>query len=211
MSKSILVFGGSAVWGQGDLNGGWVHLLRKFIDTKYSKSKMAYKIQLYNLGVSGETTTKLAKWIDYEIEHRIKKDLIVVICLTTNDSARIKSENSHKTVEEKFVMNINLITKIAQKYTDKVVVVNSQPVSEHLTNPLAWSKDKYIKNKDIEKYNSLAKRFCSENNIDYIDIYKVLKTKFNKELSNDGVHPNTKGHQLIFAMVRDFLIQKKLL
>jgi len=43
-----------------------------------------------------------------------------------------------------------------------------------------------------------------------IDVVKVYN-KFTKNMLMDGLHPNSKGHQKIFEIVRDYLKKEKLI
>ena len=45
------------------------------------------------------------------------------------------------------------------------------------------------------------KDICKENNIPYLDIFGLLDSGD----FEDGLHPNTNGHEKIFIQVRNFL------
>ena len=68
--------------------------------------------------------------------------------------------------------------------------------------------DKSYKNKYIQEFNNILKKFCEDNNVYFIDIFKDFVKEDYKSLLEDGLHPNTKGHNKIFKAVRDFLVQK---
>ena len=47
---------------------------------------------------------------------------------------------------------------------------------------------------------------CCEQNILFLDIPDLANDEF-----EDGLHPNAKGHKKIFEVVKDFLIQQKII
>ena len=50
-----------------------------------------------------------------------------------------------------------------------------------------------------------------KNGIYFIEIFEKMKNLNYQELLEDGIHPNSKGHQLIFEIVKDFLIKNNLI
>jgi len=63
------------------------------------------------------------------------------------------------------------------------------------------------KNKDVIEYSQIIKEFCDKNNLPFIDIYDIL----NMDDLEDGLHPNSIGHEKIFQKVKDFLIKNKII
>ena len=53
---------------------------------------------------------------------------------------------------------------------------------------------------DIKFVNEKVSEYCEENRIDYLNMHDLLKDDeglFNKEYSDDGIHPNAVGYSLI--------------
>ena len=65
-------------------------------------------------------------------------------------------------------------------------------------------------NKDVEKINDAISRYCTENNIECIDLNHYLsdETGLKKEFSLDGTHLNDKGYEVWSVVLRDFLKRK---
>ena len=74
------------------------------------------------------------------------------------------------------------------------------------TNPIPWHPERSYNNSSIEEYNQALKDICEKEKLQHIDIYKeFLKQADYKKLLEDGLHPNDKGHQLIFEIVKNNL------
>jgi len=58
-----------------------------------------------------------------------------------------------------------------------------------------------------ESYNSVLTDLAIGTNAEYIDIRRVFLEKLNPEkyMCADGIHPNTKGHQLIAKLLAEKL------
>ena len=116
-----------------------------------------------------------------------------------------------RTKPEKFEKNITNMIGLARKFSSRNIFLGLMPVDEKKTTPIPWRKDISYKNEYIEKYNEIIKNVCRENKIGFIDIFdKFLKNNY-KKLLDDGLHPNSKGHEKIFGIVKNFIYDKKIL
>jgi len=205
MSK-ILIYGASITWGAFDSeSGGWVERLRLFM---WSKGD----IDVYNLGVSGNKTPDLLGRFESETKARIKEDeeTIIVFAIGINDSYFVHSKNSLMVPSEKFKENIQRLIELAQKFSSKIIFVGLNPVDELKTTPIPWDTDKSYKNENIKKYNEMIKSACEKENVYFIQIFDDWMKSDYKKLLEDGLHPNAAGHEKIFEVVKDFLIQNKI-
>jgi len=205
----ILVFGASITYGAWDREGGWVQRLRKFLDEK------TLTFRIYNLGITGNTTKELLERFEFEAKQRFKlkerDDRIIIFSIGINDSQFVISKNDLRTKPEKFTENIQKLIGLAKKFNSKIAFLGLTPVDELKTTPTSWDRDKTYKNENVRKYNEIIKSVCKENNISFIEIFeKWIKSDY-KKLLEDGLHPNSEGHQKIFEIVKDFLIQNKII
>ena len=106
MEQIICLFGDSITWGAWDTErGGWGARLRNYFETN------DYDIELYNCGVSGDTTDELIKRFDVECTARAPK--IIIIAIGINDSLYINSEDNPQTPLHKFQDNVKIIIGIS--------------------------------------------------------------------------------------------------
>ncbi|MCD6279715.1 hypothetical protein J7J26_03010 [Candidatus Micrarchaeota archaeon] len=205
----ILIFGDSIAYGAWDKEGGWVQRLKKFLDKKDLTDPNFYCL-VYNLGVSGNNSKDLLERFEFETKQRLKEneETIIIFAIGVNDSQFVHSERNHRVPINKFKDNIQKLIKLTQKFSSKIIFVGLTPVDETKTTPIPWSTDKSYKNEYIQKYNETIKNICDENKIYFIEIFEKLKEMSYQELLEDGLHPNSEGHQKIFEIVREFLINR---
>jgi lysophospholipase L1-like esterase len=206
----ILIFGDSITYGAWDKEGGWAQRLRKYIDEKIAIDPNYYHL-VYNLGISGNTSEDLLKRFELECNARQKEegDVVIIIAIGENDS---QIKNGKAKVEMKqFEKNLESLLKLSKKFTDKVFFVGLCPADESKSDPIPWDTSKSYKNDSIEKYNAAVRKFCEKNNLEFIDVFSNLIKMNYKELLDDGIHPNTEGHQQIFEIIKDYLIRNKII
>jgi len=212
----ICIFGNSITYGACDIEfGGWVQRLRKFLDEKAKQNPQLY-FDVYNLGVSGDTTEDLLKRFEIEAKARLAEldegeDAIIIFAIGINDSQYIHDKASLRVPEREFRENIKKLINLAKKFTSKLIFVGLTPVDETKTTPIPWNTNKSYKNEHIQKYNQIIKLICKDNKIWFIEIFeKWIKSDF-KKLLEDGLHPNSLGHKNIFENVKEFLIKNKVI
>lgn len=206
----ILVFGDSFGAGFYDLEmGGWVNRLKILTDKKTVKNT-DYDCSVYNLSVSGDSTRELLARFDIETkgrEHSVE-ELVIIFAIGINDSYYFDKEKKTNVSEKDCIKNIQKLINLAKKYSSKIFFVGLTPVDQKKVNPVPWRTEISYDNNKIEAYDLIIKKICKENNIDFIDVMNKFKKENYHLLLIDGLHPNAKGHQLLFEIVRDFLEEK---
>ncbi len=206
----ILIFGNSIPWGSDDLErGGWVDRFK----TDFKKTGKFNEV--FNLGNPGENSTRLLKRLENECMSRLKDESkegnAIIIQTGMNDSQYLSDKDSFKTSSEEFKKNIQELIKISKKFNPNIVFVGNSPVDELKVNPIPWNKNEFCKNDNIKRYNQIIKSVCEKNNVYFIEIFEKLEKANYQKLLGDGLHPNSKGHEMIYEIVRDFLVKNKIL
>jgi lysophospholipase L1-like esterase len=202
----ILVFGDSITYGARDKAGGWVQRLRTFIEEKYPEEHL-----IYNLGVSADTSDSLIERLEDETKRREGSEIIFIFQIGANDSAFLSTKKDFWASKEKFRNNIKDIIKKSKKISQKIFFVENIPVDENKTHPVPWDKRVTYKNENIKKYNEIIKEVCNKEVVSFIGVFdKFFKSDY-KKLLQDGVHPNSEGHEKIFEIVKEFLIKNKVI
>ncbi len=203
----ILVFGNSITFGSGVAPGnGWADKLKFYFEPKGTHNV------LYNLGIPGNSSTELLARIQNELGTRIQyifpdNKFIVLIAIGTNDSRGLGNPENIQTKPEKYKDNVERIVNLVKSHTKHVVLINIPPVDESIM-PF---EDTYFNNTIIEKFNEILVGIAKHENVLYCDIYTKFFRKNHKKLLVDGLHPNDEGHKLIYATIKNFLIEKKLI
>ncbi len=205
----ILVFGTSIEYGAWDSQGGWVDRLKQFMHQKHLEDQNFYCI-VYNCGVSGDITDWLLDRFDIEARSRISKNeenIIIFSTIGSNDCEFINKSKEPLIKPERFRENLIKLISKARKFADKIIFVESPTIDESKVDPIPWLPERAYKLDLIEKYNKILRDVCKKEKIHFIPTFELL----NKEDLDDGVHPNTEGHKKIFEVVKDFLIEKRVI
>jgi len=188
---NICIFGDSITWGAYDpQNGGWVNRLKNYFEEQGEDN------DVYNLGVSGDSTTDLFERI--EIETKSREANLIIFAIGVNDAQFIHSTNSNRISDGDFESNIKKLFEIAKEFTSKIIFIGLTSVDETKTKPIPWNTDKTYTNERIKKFDQIIENFCLKNNLKFIPINDLL----NNDDLIDGLHPNTQGHIKIFDRVK---------
>lgn len=212
----IFVFGTSITYGAWDVEGGWVQRLRKYLDQQQLANPDLYYV-VYNLGVSGNTSHDILERFSFEIEQRLKllderEDILLLFSVGVNDARFHNKMRTYKVSLETYEKNISEIIQKAKNYTSKIIFIGSKPVDDNKVDPIPWSPECSYRSAAVEQYDKTCAEVCSKKNIPFIDVYTPFKKQRNYlKLLSDGVHPTTEGHRFIFELVKDFLVQHKIL
>ncbi|MBD3318740.1 hypothetical protein GF342_02420 [Candidatus Woesearchaeota archaeon] len=204
--KSIIAFGDSITFGRFDHSaGGRVGRLKKYFEDQDSYHAV------YNQGVPGDTSRGLLQRIDVECKARAKyvwegDKHIILIAIGINDSRGIDAPENVDVPLTDYEKNVQEILSIARKHSTIIVVIGITPVDEDITNPF---ENTYFTNEKIEEYNEMLKTICKNQQIPFVDVYSEMKSKEYNTLLADGVHPNYKGYDLLYKIIRKKLIIKK--
>ena len=214
----ILVFGDSIVWGSWDSKGGWAERLRMEINRNAIKAirknpESDYNA-IYNLGIAGINIKNVLSRIRSETKARYYEgeENVIIFAVGTNDCAFLESKkNKNITSPDDFENTVRELIDTAKKIASKTIFLGITPVDEDKTNPLPWATDQYHKNDNVIQYNNILKKICAEKGAEFVDIYELFISSGDIQLLEDGLHPNTRGHKLIFDVVRKFLKEKNIL
>ena len=201
----ILCFGDSITLGEKDIEqGGWADRLKKQYFKQFVDSQ-TQKITLYNLGVAGETTDGLVNRFDSELRARSIKgqSLIVVFAYGANDIVIHKDKNI--VPEAYFIRNLKRCIESAKKFKADILLLNLLPIADTIEGKVN-QHGKLRFDHDIQVYNFAIKKLSHEMNCEYLDLYACFADNNKQDyLCSDGVHPNLKGHKLLYQKIKQKL------
>lgn len=145
-----------------------------------------------NRGISGQTTGQMLG--------RMKADVMdlhpeaVVILAGTNDLAR---DIPLTGIEDNYVM----IADLASAMKIKVIFASLLPVSDaHKDVNPSYERTQARPPVYIKALNEWLERYCGQRGYGYLNYFPALvdaKGQFDADLSDDGLHPNSKGYRLM--------------
>ena len=205
--KHFFIFGDSITYGAWDVQGGWVGRLRRFVDKKNVSDQNFYCL-VYNLGISGNTTRDVLARFEYELKQRLQEEAVIVFAIGINDSAFVNTTQTHHVSLEQFKKNIESLIVLARTFSSRIIFVGLTPVDEAKTAPVIWDTSKSYKNEYIQQYNNALQEVTQENDVIFIDIFPTVSKKNFTTLTDDGLHPNSKGHQAMFRLIKKALTKQ---
>jgi len=200
--KTILIFGDSIAFGGNDPLGGWATKL--FLKELRADLNGEEHFVVFNLSNIGVTSRDVLSAFNDETLRRIEKgqESIVLISIGVNDAAR---ENNKNLVPlDEYASNIRTIFEEARRLKITPIAIDLLPCDESLTQPVSWAPITYL-NKDLETYSQRLHEVCENLNVQIIHLFEEW-TNANYELwLDDGLHPNTEGHALIYEKVKEVI------
>jgi len=202
------VFGDSITFGLGDnLNRGWCGRLRKDFENK------DYYNFLQNLGICGDTTTTLLKRIKIESKARIKflrhgDRSIIIIAIGINDSLIYVSNKKPMINISMFKKNIHKLINISKSLTEEVLFIGLTPVNETICENYEGTQ---FSNNRINDFNNIIQEVCNQKDIPFFNMFEEFSKLNYLELLDDGLHPNSKGYDKMYGLIKEFLIKEKII
>ena len=198
----ILCFGDSITQGLWGVEGGWVERLRKHYDALSIADLDNMQPEVFNLGVSGDTTRSLLARIEAETKARTwKRDLpVVAVAIGANDGL---FEGGRQWVNpDEFRGNLEKILRILKPLANKVVLVGSPACDEAQTCPVPWGDFAYT-NRELQRFEQTMQEVAARHKLSFVPIYQGFKQRLDNgdALLADGLHPNDAGHRHIAEQV----------
>ena len=140
----ILCFGDSITQGFWGIEGGWVERLRKHYDSISAKNLDAgTQPEIFNLGISGDTTKNLLARIEPEIKARTWENdaVVVIVAIGTNDD--LFEGGTQWVSPREFHSNLEKIVGIIKPLASAVIFVGNPACNEAKTDPVSWGDYHY--------------------------------------------------------------------
>ena len=214
MSKLFFI-GDSITAGAWDAHGGWAsRLIGQIMDMTMSANfeDHAFYCLPYNLGVSGNVIPDLQDRVLTEIKRRCDSDsreeAIQIVCaIGVNDSVYMVEEDRPRFSDDEFKNNLKQLIGLLRSVTDNISFIGLMPVNDDLLNPIPWAPEKAYTNQYVQNFEKIIESISDDENIEFLPLFDAwIKMPNWKDHLIDGVHPNTKGHELLAKQVGDFLI-----
>ena len=148
-----------------------------------------------NRGISGQTTPQML--IRFRPDVLELNPLVVVILAGTNDIAG----NTGPTTLEAIQDNLISMVELARAKKIRIVLSSLLPVSDYeVRDGKPINQTTRRPPEKIKALNEWMKQYAAQNHLTYLDYYSAMvdeKGFLKDELSNDGLHPNKKGYEVM--------------
>jgi lysophospholipase L1-like esterase len=172
------------------ITDGW-KLAQSFPDKSY-----------VNRGIGGQTTPQMLVRMYPDVIDL--KPAALIILAGTNDISRNTGPETITMIEE----NFQAMTELAQAHGIKVILCSLTPVSDYTKYKQTGSRPPA----DILKLNVWLREYAAKVHAGFADYYAATvddKGMLREGYSEDGLHPNLKGYELL-APVAESAIEKAL-
>lgn len=198
MSTRILVFGDSIVYGAWDTAGGWVERIKAAMHLRTVESAGSTKVQVLNMGVGGDSSTKLLARLEHDItsRHSASWPFAFVFSFGANDE-RTKDGIVETTIKQ-FETNVKEIIDLARQYSDRILFLGIVPLAQSLVT----FKDQEYSDERIRHYDDILQRVVEDAGLRYVPLRLTFASHSADILyAYDNIHCNDKGHALIADVV----------
>lgn len=195
----VLVFGDSITYGAWDTQAGWVERIKRTAHEKTVQSEGKDKVQVINLGIGGDTSTKILKRMPAEIEARYSASwpFVFVITFGANDERSI--DGKIETPMEQFEANVKEIIALAKQHSDKILFLGIPPIGK----PVVEFKGQEYSDERVREYEQRLQAIVEDAGLLFVPIRPAFEQAGLDGLyAYDFIHPNDKGHQLIANTVQ---------
>lgn len=183
----IAAWGDSITYGSCDSEAlGWVGRLRKSLPTDDY-------YQLYNFGICGDTTADLLRRFPVELE--ASKPEKILLAIGINDSKLPGDSAANNVPLDHFTSNLERIIEYAKTVSTDITFIGLTKVAEEWRS----ARGSRFLNEEIERYNTTIQTIATEHNLPFIDMLQEIDPK--TDLA-DGLHPNAKGYEKMYEVIR---------
>jgi lysophospholipase L1-like esterase len=206
----ILCFGDSITFGRGEVpSKSWCGRLKDVVEPLGSHHGV------YNLGVPGQTSTDLMQRFDTEAQGRIRikrpeDKYLIIIAIGTNDCEfdGMPDKGKPRTTPEKFGENISALIARTKSYQADVVFLGLPPIDESRTLPF---EETSFTLERVKLFNNIIKEKCEREAVEFLDVFTLMSKEDYSSLLADGLHPNSKGYDFMFKIIKNFLKEKNII
>ncbi|MCU0667373.1 MAG: SGNH/GDSL hydrolase family protein [Patescibacteria group bacterium] len=208
--KQFFILGACVAYGVGSSDGGWASLLKQYLHEKmYSSNGVGEKYEVFNFAKPGATIDFVIKTFPEQFNNygRNENSKIIVSVGGNNSKATGKPDDYVSTLEE-YENQVKKLILMLQKYSNNIIFANNGYVDESKTNPKINPFDgsnSYSTNSRRLLFRTKLKQICDEYGVTFADVNVSQKDWIKEYLYKDGLHPNNKGHRLIFEKIKQSL------
>lgn len=204
----LVALGDSVVYGYGDPElGGWAERLRRrWMGRGLMPNACSVAPVLYNLGVRGDGVIQVTRRLEAEFAQRgeLRNQVPdgIILSVGVNDSAQLGRVGGRNYLSlEKFELALAQLLEQAQRLAP-VYFVGMAPVDE---SKMPFMDCFYYNHEEQHRYKEATRKACESRQIPYLDVFEQWVSRgsvwCNARLCEDGLHPNTQGHEEILQAV----------
>lgn len=163
----------------------------------FSDLKEKTGLKIYNRGISGDTSNRMAQRLDENVCTLNPK--AVYLLIGTNDIGERYPEEYICHNLKKMIMSVRNHCPECEIFVQSLLPVNKQ-INRYMVGKR--------KNSELKDLNEQYKVICKENNCTYVDVYNAVldhNGNFKNEYTYDGLHPSAPGYAVISEIAQNII------
>ncbi|MFD1739833.1 GDSL-type esterase/lipase family protein [Bacillus salitolerans] len=167
----------------------------------YAQKHMQKRVVIHKYAQTGATTGEVIDILNSTcVQQSVKKADMITITAGGNDM--IDAAKRYLLEENKEILVAALKTSIQNLHTmvrtvDQFIQECEGPFIVRISNLYNPFPHERLMDKWINVYNHELQKITSHPTIKVVDLYSIFKNNETELLSNDGIHPNKKGYEMI--------------
>jgi len=206
--KQIFILGSSFAYGVGAKNQGWADQLKShLLNIMYGENGIGEKIEIHNFSKSGETIDFIKRNLTSQLkEYKRNGETTAIINIGLNNAKAVNNPNNYLCLIENYSDQMNDLISQVRKQIDNIIILGYPYHNEEKTfpktNPFTGEKS-YFSNKRTELFNIELEKICADKKIKFLNIKIDENDWIENYLYDDGLHPNQKGHDHVFELLKE--------
>ena len=168
--------------------------MNKFVIVTNLHKDPDLNITIYNEGINADETGHLLERFNESIVNK-NPDLVFML-IGINDVWHLYDANIKPNITE-IINRIDFIINKAHEIDSEIVVLT----------PFLFPTDDYFKGlvPDFKNLMDAMYQYIQDKNIEFIDLYQIMKDSESLPITKDSVHPTLYGHGIIAQAIINYL------
>lgn len=197
----IFIFGSSNAYGVGGENGGWPDLIKQQLhQVMYNKGGTSEQHELFNFGKSGATVDFVSTSFSdlFRCFRRDKSQTIGILSVGSNDARAVTAPDNFSSSLEHFQSEMTALISQMSASFDQLYVLDFFPIDESKTMPFVSPTTGiryYYSNERRFQFSDALEAICRTQGVVFLKTGVPINEWIGSYLYEDGLHPNSIGHQ----------------
>jgi lysophospholipase L1-like esterase len=177
------------------------------LQQKILKGSKVGENRVYNLGMGMETSIDLMHRFFSEVLYRDPD--IIILQAAHGDSRSVLNNSQTNEFEIGKGARLRSYTKLFTYLSQgkkKVLIIGLNPMVDRSSKKYSSQRSKHL-----ESHNRGLKKLCDRFGLAFLDPHDIFKQVKSEEYYVDGIHPNSKGYELMFDAIYKKLVELKYL
>ena len=204
--KQIIILGASSVYGVG-AKYGWADLVKSYVHaSQYAADGPGEYCEVFNFAKSGSTVEFVANVFPWVCEHYQRgPELTTIVSVGGNDAKASNSPDNYVCTPEDFRKKMLSLCTTLKAQSKRVIFMSNGYLDEAKLNPKINpfnASRSYFTNARRNQFNAITKEICDSLGFEFVANECDQATWTREYLYKDGLHPNQKGHELMFEALK---------